>query len=236
MRVLGLLVGGMVVGWFFAMPVYWALEGIVKANMPKGVSYTAMITTIAGAFMLQLKMAAYIGVFITLPFTIHQVWGFVSPGLRPNERRPIRILAPVSTGLFFFGAWACWYILPATVYWFGTFMTDMRDTKLMLEAGQMVFFLINMILSFGVGFQMPIVVYFLASLEIVTPKAMMKYWRHAVAGVVVAAAVITPSGDPLSLTVMAVPLILLFFASVFAARWTIRKKREANDEDLDDLD
>lgn len=226
----------MVVGWFFAMPVYWNLEGIVNANMPKDVVYKAIITTLPGAFLLRLKMAAYIGVFLTLPFTVHQLWGFIAPGLKPNERRPIKIIAPISTLLFFGGAACCWYILPPTVYWFGTFMQDMKDTQLMLEAGTMVFLLVNMILAFGLGFQMPIVVYFLAIVEIVTPQAMMKYWRHAVVGVVIASAVITPSGDPLSLSMMAVPLIALFFASVFAARVTLRKRRSKQDAELDDLD
>jgi sec-independent protein translocase protein TatC len=227
---------GILVGWFFAMPLYWHLEGLVKSNLPKGVNYQTMITTLPGAFMLQLKMAAYIGVFVTLPFSVHQIWGFVAPGLRPNERKPIKVIAPISTFLFFLGAWSCWYILPATVYWFGSFMTGMRDTALMLEAGQMVFLLINMILCFGLGFQMPLVVYFLATLEIITPKAMMKYWRHAIVGVVIASAMITPSGDPLSLSVMALPLIALFFASVFAARLTLRKRRSKEDAELDDLD
>ena len=115
-------------------------------------------------------------------------------------------------------------------------MTDLSGTKLMLEAGTMVFLLIKMMLSFGVGFQMPIIVFFLARLEIVTPDAMMKYWRHAILIVVVASAMITPSGDPLSMTVMALPLIGLFFFSVFAARWTLKRSKRKAEAELDDLD
>ena len=115
-----------------------------------------------------------------------------------------------------------------------SFLGNFPDTELMLEAGTMVFLLVKMMLAFGVGFQMPLVVFFLAKLEIITPDAMMKYWRHAVVGVIVAAAVITPGGNPFVLAMMALPLIALFFISVAAARWTIRKRKD--DDELNDLD
>jgi sec-independent protein translocase protein TatC len=186
--------------------------------------------------MLRLKMAFYIGLFVTLPFSVYQIWGFVAPGLKANERRPLKVVAPISIVLFFAGAGACWFILPMTVTWFANFMYGFEDTKLMLEAGSMTFLLVKMLLSFGIGFQMPIVVFVLARLEVVTPAAMMKYWRHAVVGVVIASAVITPSGDPLSLAVLSVPLIALFFLSVWAARVTLRKQKAQEDAELNDLD
>ncbi len=204
--------------------------------MPKDIEYSTMFTALTGPFMLRLKMAFYIGLFLTLPFSVYQIWGFVAPGLRPNERKPFKIVAPVSVLLFFMGAGACWFILPVTVSWFASFMYGFENTKLMLEAGSMTFLLVKMLLSFGVGFQMPIIVFVLARLEVVTPAAMMKYWRHAVVGVIIASAVITPSGDPLSLAVLSVPLIGLFFLSVWAARVTLRKQRAKQDAELDDLD
>lgn len=225
----------MVIGWFYSIDVFYILETIVKTNIPKGINYDSMITTVAGGFMLQLKMAFYIGLFLTLPFTVYQIWGFIGPGLRPTEQKPLKIIAPISVVLFFAGTGLCWSILPITVTWFANFMFNFPGTKLMLEAGTMVFFLIKMVLSFGIGFQMPIVVFVLAYLEIVTPKAMMKYWRHAILFVVVASAMITPSGDPFTLALMSVPLIALFFISVAAAQWTIKKKKNRDDE-LDDLD
>ncbi len=234
-RVLGALLVGMVVGWIYSLKVYKILEKIVEENIPDGIDYTPIITTITGSFMLQLKMAFYIGLFMTLPFIVFQIWGFIGPGLRPTERKPLKIIAPVSVVLFFAGAAMCWSILPITVTWFANFMFSFPDTKLMLEAGTMVFFLVKMVLSFGIGFQMPIIVFVLAYLEIVTPKAMMKYWRHAILFVVVASAMITPSGDPFTLALMSVPLIALFFISVAAAQWTIKKKKGRDDE-LDDLD
>jgi sec-independent protein translocase protein TatC len=235
-RIIGFLTVGVVIGWFLSMPVYRYLEDIVEANVAEGVPYSPMFTGLTGPFMLKIKMAFYIGLFVTLPFTVHQLWGFVAPGLRPNERKPFRVVAPVSTVLFFMGAGACWFILPVTVTWLTSFAMEFPETNMMLEAGSMVFLLIKMILSFGIGFQMPIIVFVLARLEVVTPAAMMKYWRHAVVGVVVASAVITPSGDPLSLAVLSVPLIALFFASVYVARLSLRRQRAKEDAVLDDLD
>ena len=235
-RIIGLLLVGIIVGFFLSMPVYRYLEDIVKDNVAPGVPYKPIFTGLTGPFMLQIKMAFYIGLFLTLPFTVHQLWGFVAPGLRSNERKPFKIVAPVSTLLFFMGAGACWFILPVTVTWLTAFAQQFPETEMMLEAGSMVFLLIKMILSFGIGFQMPIIVFVLARLEVVTPAAMMKYWRHAVVFVVIASAVITPSGDPLSLAVLSLPLIGLFFLSVWAARVTLRKQKREAGEELDDLD
>lgn len=234
-RVLGALIVGMVFGWIVWADVYKTLEDIVAANIPAGIGYTPIITTVTGGFMLQLKMAFYIGLFLTLPFTVFQIWGFIGPGLRPREQKPLKIIAPISVVLFFGGATLCWFILPVTVTWFANFMFNFEGTQLMLEAGTMVFFLVKMILSFGIGFQMPIIVFVLAMLEIITPDSMMKYWRHAILGVIVASAMITPSGDPLTLAIMSTPLIALFFISVYAAKFTLKKKRK-NDDELNDLD
>lgn len=226
----------MIAGWFVSLPVYEFLEDLVERNVAPGVTYDPFFPQLTSAFTLKIKMSFYIGLFLTLPFTVHQLWGFIAPGLRPNERKPFKIVAPVSTLLFLMGAGACWFILPVTVTWLTAFSKEFPDTKMMLEAGSMVFLLIKMILSFGIGFQMPIVVFVLARLEIVTPAAMMKYWRHAAVSVIIASAVITPSGDPISLAVLSLPLIGLFFLSVWAARVTLRKQKKAEDEELNDLD
>lgn len=224
----------MIGGWIYSMRVFNYLEDIVQNSIPADVPYQPVFTTLPGPFMLQMKMAFYIGLFVTIPFTVYQLWGFIAPGLRPRERKPVKIVAPISAVLFFLGAGLCWFILPATVAWFASFMGNFADTELMLEAGTMVFLLVKMMLSFGVGFQMPLVVFFLAKLEIITPDAMMKYWRHAVVGVIIAAAVITPGGNPFVLAMMSLPLIALFFISVAAARWTLRKRKD--DDELNDLD
>ncbi len=231
---MGLLAAGMIGGWFFERQVFNFLEDVVREGIPANIPYEPIIRTLPGAFMLKMKMAFYIGLFATIPFTVYQLWGFIAPGLRPVERKPVKIVAPISVLLFFIGAGLCWMILPMTVTWFASFMADFPDAKLMLDAGSMVFLLVKMMLAFGVGFQMPLVVFFLAKLEIITPDAMMKYWRHAVVGVIIAAAIITPGGNPFVLAMMSLPLIALFFISVAAARWTIRKRKD--DDELNDLD
>ena len=234
-RVVLLLAAGMVAGWFFYLPVFNVLEDIVRANIPPDVEYDPIFINLTAPFMLRLKMAFYIGLFFTLPFTVLQLWGFVSPGLRGHEKKPIKVVAPVSIVLFFIGAGMCWFVLPATITWFVTFVQAFPDTKLMPEAGMMVFLMIKMMLSFGIGFQMPIVVYFLAKFEIVTPKAMLKYWRQAIVVIFLAGAIITPSADPFTLFALSLPLVGLFFGSVWFAQWTIKKNR-SDDDELDNLD
>ena len=104
----------------------------------------------------------------------------------------------------------------------------MQDPELM------IMFQAKMLVAFGAGFQLPLVVFFLTRIGIISPKTLMRYWRQSTIGVFIAAAVITPSGDIPTMLAMAVPLTILFFITILAANY---KQKGKKDEDfLDDLD
>ncbi len=233
-RVVALLAVGLTVGWFIEPWVYNALSELARDNIPQGIEYKETFRHITEPFFLKFKMAFYIGLVLTLPFCVYQVWGFVAPGLKPAERKPVRILAPISVLFFFGGAVSCWFILPAGFQWFTEFVKEFPGVALYQEPGTMVFFIVKMLLAFGVGFQLPLVVFFLGKVGVLTPESVLRYWKQYVVGIAVFAAVITPSGDWFTMGAMAVPLVVLFFASVFAVRITNRKA--VRDPALDDLD
>lgn len=236
-RILRIVIGltvATIFGWFAFPYVYDFLWGMVRESVTKEVPIDEAFRNITDAFFLKLKLSFYIGLVPALPFALYQVWAFIRPGLKPQERKPLQFVVPISFGLFALGGVICWLILPLTLQWFASFANDFPDIQILQEPGLMVMFIIKMILAFGVGFQMPLVVFFLTRLGLITSKGLMRYWRQATVGVFLGSAILTPSGDPLTMSIMAVPLTALFFASVWAARITDRRKGEV--DDFDDLD
>lgn len=230
------------IGWFLEPPVYTAINGIaMKAvgeyqKVNPNFRYTEAFQTFTGAFMLQFKFSFVIGLGMALPFIATQIWSFVEPGLKPTESKPVKQLIPVSILLFFLGAALCWVILPMTIQWFLTFFAGFTNTQLIQEPGTMVMFLFKMILAFGVGFQLPLLVYIAGRVGIIGADTLTQYWRHATVFVFVISAVLTPSNDPITMLMMAIPLSLLMMLSIAAVRFTTRNVSAGWPEELNSLD
>lgn len=218
-----------IAGWFLEPYVYGTIEDkaatAIKAVLaPKHITYLIAFHNAPDAFLLQLKLAFLIGIVLVFPYLIVQVWGFVAPGLKPSERRPFKLLAPYSIVLFFMGAGFCWFIMPAAFRWFASYIENFRGTELFQEPGVMTFFTLKMIAAFGLGFQLPLIVYGLAMAGLLSGDALMANWRQAATGIFIAAMVITPSNDLFSMLMMAIPLVCLFGVSVLAVRLLERKR------------
>lgn len=217
-----------VAGWYLLPYLYDALnsrvEDAIKPLLPPDAEYKEAWNTVMAPFMLKFKLSFMLGLTMAFPFLLLELWGFVKPGLKPTERKPLERMAPLSLVLFAVGITFCWLIIPATVKWFSSFIAEFPRTVLYQEPGAMVFFTIKMMLAFGLGFQLPLVVYFLGRVGILEPETMMQYWRQATVVIFVFSAVLTPSNDIISMLMMAIPLSLLFMISVWAVRITTRKK------------
>lgn len=229
LRAVLLLAGGWVAGWFLEPGLYEFLNNLIRRSiergLPKGAHYEEAFRNMTEPFMLQLRLSFLIGLIIVFPFIVLQLWGFVAPGLKPNERKPFKVLAPYTVLLFCVGCGFCWIILPACLSWFTTFLGAFKGTGLIQEPGSMVFFILKMMLAFGIGFQLPLVVYALGALGLLSAATLIKYWRQSSLGIFVVAAVLTPSNDAFSMLMMAVPLVILFLISVYAVK-LLEKKRE----------
>lgn len=232
-RVIAFLLVGSVVGWYLQPWVYHELSATVLRLMPPDVKYEEAFRSVTEAFMLKLKLSLYIGLVLSLPFAILQIWGFVAPGLKPNERRPFRVVAPVSVLLFALGGYFCWLILPSAFAWFLSYLNEFQGVRVIQEPGTLIFFIVKMILAFGVGFQLPILVFMLAKIGVLAPETIYGYWRQSTVVIFFAAAILTPSADIFSMLMMAVPLTVLFFASILAVKVTSRRKPLAELTELD---
>lgn len=227
---------GSVIGWFLYPPVLNVFRGVInRAAAHSKVKIDWTFIDITQPFMLHFKMALYIGLVLALPFVVGEIWGFVKPGLKPHEIRPFRIIVPISFALFAVGVSVGFIILDPTFQWFLSFTAETPGFGLIQQPSELIFFSVKMLLAFGLGFQLPLVVFFLTKIGLVSPQFLMRYWKQSTVGVFVVAMIVTPSGDPFSMLAMAIPMSALFFASVLAANMTSRNKREENDV-LNDLD
>ena len=224
-----------VVGWYLQPPVYDYLNTFAMHNLKStpGHQVVDAFNSFTGPFMLKMRISFVIALVLAFPFIILQLWGFIAPGLRPSERKPLKKIAPLTAVLFCLGVIFSWIILPSAFGWFVSYLGEFNGASLFQEPGTMVFFILKMFLAFGVGFQLPLIVYFLASTGIVSPSTLTENWRQATVGIFVVAMIITPSNDIFSMLMMAIPLTLLFFASVAAVRLTVRKRLRAGG-DADD--
>ncbi|MBS1724067.1 MAG: twin-arginine translocase subunit TatC [Armatimonadetes bacterium] len=236
LRVAGFFVVASTAGWFVAIPVYDILQGIAYKSIPKWLNYQEVFRTFTDPFMLQLRMAITLGIAVSLPFAVYEVWGFVKPGLKSNERKPVVALLPVSCLLFLLGCWVGWVMVPPTIIWFCSFFNSFKGSVLYQEPGTMVFLLIKLVVAFGIGFQLPIVTFALTKIGVISSSGLFRSWRHATVAIFVLSMILTPSGDPFTMLAMAVPLTILFFGSVLAVKLTTKSDRDDEDHALNNLD
>lgn len=229
MHSLTALVLGWAIGWFVEPFAYKRLdtlaEAAIKQHLPKGVDFKFVFTNVTEPFMLQIKLAFGIGLIFALPYIVLQLWGFIAPGLKPNERKPFLRLAPFTVFLFALGVAFCWIILPAALGWFTEYLVNFQGASLYQDPQILIFFSVKLLLAFGIGFQLPLVVWVLGALNLLSAETLLKYWRQSATGIFIFAAIVTPSNDAFSMLMMAIPLTVLFIISVYVVKFTQRKQR-----------
>jgi sec-independent protein translocase protein TatC len=163
------------------------------------------------------KVSLLLGAIMAMPVILIQFWLFISPGLTASERRYIYVFVPSSLILFVLGMAFAWFVLaPAAIFFLANFMPQIFSTE--WTSQEYVSFIIRMIFWLGVSFQLPIVVYFLARVGLVTAKLLLDQWRIALVLIAVLAAMITPSIDPITMLFTMAPLIVLYLLSIGLAR------------------
>jgi sec-independent protein translocase protein TatC len=179
---------------------------------------------------LQITMNAsiWIGVVLSFPFVVYQAWLFLLPALYPRERS--LLVAALVGGMLLFAAgalFAYWVVLPMSLPWLFKFFGTALDP--MITAESYFGFVFGLVLSFGLAFELPVVVLLLAAAGLVRPEMLTKVRRYAIVLIVTAAAFLTPGGDPMSTIALALPLYVLYELSVLVARviWRRRAKDDS---------
>lgn len=217
---------GALIGWFLYFPVFDLLRRplIDLANDPN-VSDKFLSTKPLEIFMLRIKVSAYLGLALAMPFLLWQVWKFISPGLYQNERRYATAFIASATALFMMGAAVAYFTLPEALKFLVGVGGD--DVYFQYSAQEYLMLIIYMMVAFGAGFQFPIVVVFLQLMGVVTPQQLSSFRRFAIVIIFVVAAVITPSADPISLFALALPMCLFYEISILIGRLVKRRRATA---------
>ncbi|HEX6514613.1 MAG TPA: twin-arginine translocase subunit TatC [Nocardioidaceae bacterium] len=237
LKIVLLLVVGTVIAWFFYDQLFnLILDPYLQAKERLGgkVDTKPVITGAGAPLLLQLKISALAAVVVGSPVWLYQVWAFIVPGLHPNERRWTRLFAAVAGPLFIAGVGVGYYVLPKGLQVLLSFTP--ADVQSLLEFGEYFTFFTRMLLVFGVAFEVPLFVVLLNLAGVVSGKALGRYRPWIVLGTFVFAAIATPSTDPFSMLMLAVPMMVLFLVSEVVARLVDRRRaqRSPGFDDLDD--
>jgi sec-independent protein translocase protein TatC len=220
---------GWIFGWFFEPTAFGLLSNLLVKNITFVLHdpsrFKIIFPNFTEPFMLKIRLSFMLGLIPALPLVIMQLWGFIKPGLKPNERRPIERVAPFSILLFAMGVAFCVAILGPCTRWFASYLDDFPNTVLYQDPAAMITFTLKMMIAFGLGFQLPLVVWSLGAIGLLSAETLVKYWRHAAVGIFFLAAAFTPSNDAFSMLMMAIPMVVLFMISVWAVKITQSKRK-----------
>jgi sec-independent protein translocase protein TatC len=164
------------------------------------------------------RVALISGAVLAMPFLIYFIWSFIAPGLEAKEKRYVRYVVPGATFLFLVGVAFAWgLMLPAAIGFLATFEPTIFKTS--WRAAAYIPFVTSLLFWIGVAFELPLVVFFLAKLKIVTARKLLGWWRFAIVGAAIVAALITPTVDPFNMALVMAPLVLLYFLSIVLAKF-----------------
>lgn len=176
-----------------------------------------------GPLLLRLKLAAVAAVVLTSPYWLYQIWAFILPGLHRNEKKWTRIFTAIAGPLFVAGVAMGYYVLPKGLEVLIGFTPGSMEN--LVEFGEYFSFFTRMLLVFGIAFEIPLFVVMLNLAGVVSGAALGRYRPWIIVGTFVFAAVATPSTDPFSMLMLAMPMLVLFLAAEVLARTVDRFRR-----------
>ena len=213
---------------FFSNDIYHIVANPLISQLPKGSSMIA--TDIAAPFFTPIKLTAVVSIFISIPYILYQVWGFIAPALYQHEKRLIMPLIISSTVLFYIGiAFAYFAVFPLAFYFF--IHTAPVDVAINTDITKYLDFVMTLFIVFGFAFEVPVAIILLCWTGVTTPKNLRKKRPYIIVGVFAVAMFVTPP-DVFSQILLALPICLLFEIGTFFARfYQPRKKVIAEDDD-----
>lgn len=180
-------------------------------------NFTLMSRTMTGQFTTHIWISLLAGIIVAFPYIFWEVWRFIAPGLLPRERNAANGAVFVVSFLFLLGILFGYYLLaPLSINFLANYQIDERILN-QFDLLSYISLLSMMVLSCGIMFQLPVVVFVLSRVGVVTPKMMREYRRHSFIGILIIAAILTPSPDMFSQLLVAVPIYVLYEVSIAIA-------------------
>jgi sec-independent protein translocase protein TatC len=239
-----IVAAGAMAGWFLYAPVMHLLQQPYCSVSPQyrfasheGDPCVLVFTGVLDGFTTHLKIAILTGVVLTAPGWLYQIWAFITPGLKRNERRYTLAFVATSTLLFAAGAYVSYHVLdrgmPMLLRMGG------NDMQAMLTANNYLSFVITTLVIFGLSFELPLLVVMANLVGVLPATALRRTQRVAIFAIFVFAGIVVPSPDPLSMCALAVPMVVLYELAVLIATMHDRShprriKDRQSTEDADD--
>lgn len=228
LRIAVVLLLGLVVSLFFFDQIFQLVlqpYAAAQEQLPS-VDTEATIAGAGGPLMLYLKLCGLVSVVLTSPFWLYQIWAFILPGLHPNERTWSRVFAAVAGPLFLAGVVLGYYTLPKGL----EILIGLTPGALinLVEFGDYLSFLIRTLLVFGIAFEIPVFVILLNLAGVLSGSTLGAHRAWIVIGSFVFAAVATPSTDPFTMLLLAIPMVVLFGISEVIARLLDKRRAETD--------
>src|SRR3984885_6916895 len=181
----------------------------------------AIITSPTEGLTVPLKISAVVGIVIALPIVLWQVWSFVSPGLRPKERKFVGPFIASALVLFAAGAVFAYFIMPLGLNFLTNFLSG--HAVYFPDINSYIGFFLIIVFIFGITFEMPIVLVLLGLLGLVSSKKLKGWRKIAYVAIIIVSLVITPGADPFTPTLLAIPLLLLYEVSIIVLQRIFRR-------------
>ena len=224
-----------VVSFYFAGPVFnFLIQPLADLWQGEEEARRLIYTALTEKFFTDIKIAFFVGAFVSFPIVANQLWLFVAPGLYKDEKRaflPFLIATPI---LFFLGgAFVYYFVLPVAWNFFAGFEQSAAEGPLAIQlepkVNEYLSLVMRLVFAFGLSFELPVILTLLTKVGIIGTAGMRKNRRYAIVIAFVAAAILTPP-DPISQLGLAIPIILLYELSILCARLVEKKREQAERE------
>lgn len=225
---LGVIAGG-IAGWFLVQPAWEYLQTPIKVIANSRTTGAAILNfpSVTSAFDIRMQITLMLGILISSPIWLYEIFAFLVPGLTGKEKRYVFGFFFSAVPLFLGGAAAGLFVMPHIVELMASFVPQQSasviDAKLYLE------FVLKLVLATGIAFVLPAFLVLLNFVGVLQGKTILKSWRWAIIAITLFTAIATPAADVVSMLLLAVPMVILFFAAVGITVWHDRAiaKRES---------
>ena len=216
------LLAGSIAGWFMFDAVFAELQKpiVALANEP-GSNATINFPTVVSAFDVRLQVSIFLGVLMSSPVWLFNIWSFITPGLKKKERKYTIWFVVVAVPLFLTGTALAWSSLPTFVRVLVGFTPE--GSANVINASEYILFTLRILLVFGIAFVLPVVLVLLNFAGVITAQNILKSWRMAIFVSAVIGAIATPVAEPMAMFLLMVPLLILYFVAAGVA--TLHDKR-----------
>ena len=175
-----------------------------------------------GQLFIYFQVAIIIGLIISFPNVVYQLWSFISPALRQKEKKMIKWIVLFTTFCFLCGvAFAYFVMIPITLKFAAQFGSATIENNFAVD--EYLSIIMSVILGAGLVFELPMLSFFLSKIGILNPGIMRKYRRHSIVVIMILSAVLTPGTDPVSQTLLAIPLLILYEISILVSKLSQKK-------------